>query len=596
MPQSLPTENFQAGAIEPLSGFAIAPRHDVPDAPLQHLPPRLGVADRDVQVPPSIASASISSIRRLVADRYLQCELHCSVSEGWLEVRHNGALIDRAELIAGWQHAAVDLANAPTPCDLSLHFLDSAKQPIEDVAIRHLFLSENWGQGQRKRLKCYVPFSSAGIFADFSVYPCCARQWLKPGLEAGNTKADEFSDLWNGPVYKKMRTDFLTGDYGAACRDDVCPILRGESAPIPPTDAVVHAVNEGLTELPFGPANLHHDIDMGCNLACTMCRNEKILPNQANIDRALEDIDSAIGMDALEKISFSGAGEIFVMRKVIKLLESDYFSKRNISVSVTSNITNFGPALWKRIEHNHFAFFAISVDGCSTELYESVRLGARWSVVEANMRFLAELQAQGKVESVIWQYTVQRANVADVGRAIERARELGYGGIRLIAQLGTLRGTNGNMFEDYDLAALDQLYDQIDGVGGFNDPRVIVSELGIDNRRYRTVERRLEVAEYIYDRAGFSPGSRRLQSPSEWKKCSAIVTQLLADLADGTVERPAHLPARHQNFVRRFRATARNAIPNLRALAGLIAKRERLGDAIDDRRLAFQAKAFLKAH
>jgi wyosine [tRNA(Phe)-imidazoG37] synthetase (radical SAM superfamily) len=549
---------FRPEHILPLSGFSYdgtGKVDDVSDA-VAIWPASRSILAADHYPHDDVVAASQCSILRIDDKPFLQCTLHFPAKRGWLAVYRDAVLIDQAELAEGWQHSAVALKETPVPSELTIQFLDHNREPVEGAQITSMFLSDDWGQGQRKRLKCYVPFTSINIFADFSVYPCCARQWLKPGLEAGNAKTDSAADLWNGPVYQKMRAEFLAGNYDATCRSDVCPLLHSEQTPPQPPVAVIHAVNEGLTQVDYGPHNLHHDIDYGCNLACTMCRNEKILPNAGNIDQALTDIKSVTELGNLEEISFSGAGEVFIMARVVKLLESDYFSSRGTKIDITSNLTHFNDKLWSRIQHNRFNVFVVSADGCSEKTYEHVRTGAKWATVERNMEFLSQLRQQNKIDFISWQYTVQKANVHDVAQAIVKARALGFDSIRLIAQMGALDRTNGNMFEDYDAQALDQLYEQIDSVDGFNDPRVILSELGIDNRRYRTVERRLELAEYIYDRTGFLGDSKQLAWHFNWQKCRHIVEGIIADRQSGAVSRKTPLPARHRDFVRRFLETA----------------------------------------
>ena len=567
---------FPSATVEPINGFSSTLVEQQADAvgntPLSYI---VGHLEQSAPPYPYAAASPTCSIRRLTGHRYLQCELSFPEKNGWLEVFHNDVLVDKAELVAGWQHAAVDIAALPTSAELTLVFRGAARQLVDGVLVKAIFLSDTWGKGQRKRLKCYVPFTSTSVLADFTVHPCCALQWLKPGQQAGNTKTDRLADLWNGPVYQKMRADFLAGDYDAACRSDVCPVLRSEHPPAPPSEAVVHAVNEGLTQLAHGPTFMHHDIDYGCNLECVMCRPQKILPNKASIAQALTDLNDVAEMNSLAEVSFSGAGEVFIMAEIIKLLESDYFSSRNIKLDITSNLTHFTPKLWNRISHNNFGMFVVSADGCSTEIYEAIRVGAKWSAVDANMRFLSELRRQGKIGSIGWQYTVQRSNIADVGSAITRARDLGFDVIRLIAQMGTLDRTNGNMFEDYDRDALDQLYDQIESVGGFDDPLVLLTELGIDNRRYRTVERRLELAEYVYDRFGFLEGSKRLAAPADWQKCRLVVAGIVADIKSGAVEKPDALSPRHRGFVGRFLETARADRPAHGKLRSMI-RRPRL--------------------
>jgi hypothetical protein len=260
-------------------------------------------------------------------------------------------------------------------------------------------------------------------------------------------------------------------------------------------------------------------------------------------------------MGGLENVSFSGAGEVFVMAKVVRLLESDIFSSRGIVVNITSNLTHFNERLWERIRHNRFGVFAVSIDGATTEIYEKIRIGARWASVRRNLSFLSSLRREGKIQHLTWNYTVQRGNVADVGAAVRLARELGFDLIRFIAQFRSHKRSDGNPFEEGDMEALDRVQAQLEAEDAFDDPRVLTSELGLRHGRHRTVEHRLEMAEYLLGLALMMGTPRTLVYDEEWQKCVRLVAKVRADIEAGTAE-PA-FSARNLEFLRRFARIAR---------------------------------------
>lgn len=597
MPSLEMIDIFPSGMVSPITGFfASAAGQSVEAAEHRTLSYKVGDLDDGAPPRPHLAVTPSCSILRIADKRYLQCELNFPKKAGWLDVSHDSVLIDRAELIMGWQNAAVDLQSLPPSVELALTFRDANGIEVEDVLIRALWASDDWDMGQRRRLKCYLPFSTEVVTADFSVYTCPCPTWLKPGTCAGNTRNEGLAAMWNGPMFMGMRKQFLAGDYETSCRGDICPVLREKVSVGKPSKEIVRAVNEGMTELDFGPNWLQHDIDYGCNIECKMCRNEKILPNRDNIRHAFQDMDDVVALGSMTHASMSGAGEVFIMADVVKRLATDYFSSRNISISITSNLTNFNKALWDRIGHNEFLNLCVSADGCSTEIYELVRVGAKWARVNANMEFLSQLKKDGKIAQVSWNYTVQRENVCDVAAAIQRSRELGFDWIRLIAQVGALNRTNGNMFEDNDVAALDRLYDQIESVQGFGDSHVLMEELGIQERRYRTVERRLELAEYVYDRFGFVDGSKLLSAPDDWRKCKSLVYGVLEDVNCGVVRKPTSLPPRYRNFIERFLETMRANEPSGGSVLAIIRRPQNLRNLYADRAFARQVSRVLGSH
>ncbi|HEX8641341.1 MAG TPA: radical SAM protein [Allosphingosinicella sp.] len=543
--------------VRPLTGFDVC--GDPGDAPVQtdlFLFPTVNLPTDHQAGTPILLTRGEARIERLAAAPYLQLELRFPRAAGWLEVYHEDRLIDRAELMQGWQHSAVELKDVPVAAELTLVFRSDADADALEVLIRSIHLSDSWGRGQRRRLKCHHPFSLFAAFDDFSVYPCCARQWLKGDQRAGSTTDQSLAELWNGPVYQRMRGEFLAGDYSRSCREDVCPMLQAGGQASEPPPAAIAAINEGRTVVDYGPLRMYHDIDRGCNLECVMCRDEKILPNAAKVKQAIGDLKEAVQLGSLEQVWFSGAGEILIMADVVRLLESDTFSSAGVEVAFITNLTHLNDKLWNRIRHNSFANVTISADGASSAIYEKIRIGAKWPVVEKNMRFLARLRHSGEVRSITWNYTVQKDNVADIGRAVSLARELGFDTIRLIAQLGSLSRTNGNMFEDHDLEALDALHDELVRVDAFDDPRVVTSELGVGGQAYRSFQGRLELAQHIFERRGFVGDSKRALPRKEWQKCLRLMIGLKSDLEEGKMSAPGSLSPEQRDFLQRFARSA----------------------------------------
>ena len=129
--------------------------------------------------------------------------------------------------------------------------------------------------------------------------------------ESSNTREQRLRD-WNGPAYQRIRQPFLDGRYGEPV-EEICPYLLGEDVAAPPDEEVLAAVNARQTVLDYGIKTLQHDVDRGCNLSCTMCRDEKILPDAGNVARALRDVDDALEMGSLDALAWSGAGEVIAM-------------------------------------------------------------------------------------------------------------------------------------------------------------------------------------------------------------------------------------------------------------------------------------------
>ncbi len=265
----------------------------------------------------------------------------------------------------------------------------------------------------RRRLKCYLPFQRSTVVENGNVYPCLCPSWLKADGVVGNTKEARLPEIWNGEGYQRVRALFLEGRYGELCREEICPYLRGEQTAAQPADEVLAAVEAGQTIVEYGIKTLQHDVDKGCNLNCTMCREEKIAPDADNVARALRDVDDAAELGSLQAVNWSGAGEVLAMAPIVRAMETDRFSSGGIRLGITTNLTFFNESMWSRIGHNQI-WLTVSIDGCSPEVYEPIRVGARWDTVLANLRMVAELRRTGRLRKLVWNYTVMRQNVRDV--------------------------------------------------------------------------------------------------------------------------------------------------------------------------------------
>ena len=247
---------FASGTVEPIAGFRVPMPSELPRTTSEHSLPLFlpSASDAAGEAPAANAFATYGcTIRCTTGQPYLQCKLYFDRAEGSLEIYHHDRFIDRADLFRGWQYSAVDVSGAPPGEPLTLRFCDHAGNEVSGTLIENLSMSDTWGQGQRRRLKCSLPFTFAAIGTDFDVYPCCARQWLRGNPCAGNVRTDDLATIWNAPAYVEMRQNFLDGDYASSCREEICPYLRSESVAMEHNESVIQAINDGNNHIGFWP-------------------------------------------------------------------------------------------------------------------------------------------------------------------------------------------------------------------------------------------------------------------------------------------------------------------------------------------------------
>ncbi|MDD5585614.1 MAG: radical SAM protein [Alphaproteobacteria bacterium] len=365
----------------------------------------------------------------------------------------------------------------------------------EEVSLTNVSLVDSIDDFVVSPLKCYWPFSLMSIIVDGGMYPCQCGVFLNNQFRYGEVRSTDVMTAWNGPAMQDMRKAFYAEEYGRHCRTNVCPVLNGEMNWPLPSVSIIRQINDGQTVLKTPPENLVHMIDYGCNLACTMCRKEKILPSPINIDHAMHDLDEILRLGTLKTFHTSGTGEPLMFKPFVERLKSDYFSSREIQIGMNTNLICFSEKLFERVQHNHWERISVSADGCTKETYESIRRGAKWKVFERNLRALSRFRKEGKVKVIKWNWVILRNNVHELDKAILFVKELGFDQILFVLQRG--KKNDDNIFEECDLTALDIAYEKIDSVGGFDLPYVSLGSANcLRNRRYKTLNFLLSMAQY----------------------------------------------------------------------------------------------------
>jgi radical SAM protein with 4Fe4S-binding SPASM domain len=103
-----------------------------------------------------------------------------------------------------------------------------AKELKLDVCMPPNFITGNAAKEEQAILNkkaCRAPFDSMFIVSDGKVIPCTWFSFKK--WAAGDFRKENFYEIWNGAVYKKLRTSFRTGEYTEYCFN--CPVYGDET-------------------------------------------------------------------------------------------------------------------------------------------------------------------------------------------------------------------------------------------------------------------------------------------------------------------------------------------------------------------------------
>ena len=136
-----------------------------------------------------------------------------------------------------------------------------------------------------------------------------------------------------------------------------------------------------------------------CNLRCQMC------PIQFRHDGpphgvAFMDYDAFTRLidqfTRSTELHLQGLGEPMMHPRLFDMIE--YAAKKGIRVTSTSNMTLLSPRRAERCVTSGLAELNISVDSATPEIYERIRVGARFERVERNVALLQETRARLRSE------------------------------------------------------------------------------------------------------------------------------------------------------------------------------------------------------
>jgi sulfatase maturation enzyme AslB (radical SAM superfamily) len=237
-------------------------------------------------------------------------------------------------------------------------------------------------------------------------------------------------EAFNSPNMRRTRLQMLAGERPAACRS----CFQQEDLGVGSHRTHMNALFADEVDLPgllatTGPDGtldrfpIHLDLRFGntCNLSCIMCSfpvSSRLGAGRtpawttANIDpyRDDEHLWRTLREHANEiRYLYIAGGEPFMQpghRRLLELL-TETGAAGNIKIHYNSNLTVLPQGLWPLLHQFEHASIAASCDGIG-EVFERIRVGARWEDFVTNIRVARE-----HVE--VWlDVTVQRDNVASL--------------------------------------------------------------------------------------------------------------------------------------------------------------------------------------
>lgn len=265
--------------------------------------------------------------------------------------------------------------------------------------------------------RCPRPFDTVTIDKNGNCYACECSGWLPEVI--GNLKIQTLSEVLQSSKVKKIRSTIHDGTY-AYCNENLCSWLQ---------DTKGGRKNWWTIDLKPLLKEIRLGIDDSCNLSCPSCRIEKIFEKRGIklksrfrlADRVLEYIKSS---DNTLQIHIGSDGDPFASL-VYRYFINKCPKKSNLTFSIQTN----GLLIKKMFARNQWMFkqlkrIGVSVDGCTTDTYEVLRKGGKFSLLLENLQFLKQLK-QTHNFSLQFHCVVQKINVHQLFDYVKFAFDLG---------------------------------------------------------------------------------------------------------------------------------------------------------------------------
>ncbi|MBY0587948.1 SPASM domain-containing protein [bacterium] len=264
------------------------------------------------------------------------------------------------------------------------------------------------------RSSCYAAHVSMYFDTLGNVLACCQNT----KYPVGNVQTERLPDIWNGPKIKKLRNALEKDRFGAGCQFCEWQISVGN---------YVNAFTRNFDRFPVTSQNpdwprmMEFSVSNTCNLECIMCigtlsssiraRREGLPPlPKAYSEQFFHDLRPFL--KHLEFAKFLG-GEPFLAAESFRVWDLMHEEKANILCNVTTNGTQWNDRVENVLERFPISI-CISMDGTTAKTVESIRVNAKFDVVNENFRRFHRYCRERKTDITLT-YCLMRQNWHEFG-------------------------------------------------------------------------------------------------------------------------------------------------------------------------------------
>lgn len=299
-----------------------------------------------------------------------------------------------------------------------------------------------------KKFVCLNPFENIEILARGEVYTCCSS-FIKHNHYIGNINEDSFDEIWNSRKAKQLRYSVSMGNF-EYCHKNCIAIKSCDLQKT--TDYFQYRKDYNFNyksiedcRMETYPKIITLSCDESCNLYCTSCRNRRKILSKEESEKLYHTLVKKVLplMKDCEHLSLLGSGDIFASNSCMKFLKhvtKEKFPKLNLHIITNAQL--FTELNWSKLDNLEGIPIKldISVDGATADTYEKIRRGAKWKILNENLKFISSLKVQGKVKYIRLNFVVQLDNYAEIKKFIKFAEEKNVDAVwfQRIANWGTV--------------------------------------------------------------------------------------------------------------------------------------------------------------
>ena len=281
---------------------------------------------------------------------------------------------------------------------------------------------------------CVAPFRNAEFLTSGEVWQCVSggwneeeKRWINAWITtgpAGNILTDKWEEIWNGSTAQKLRESMHDGSM-KYCDESECGFLHRwnretidesvydngyfpifdestfhklwNNKTINPTgeEKYKKIIKEKITKLETGPECVIFSHDRSCNLKCPSCRPDFIQSSgiQRKIAENIQDKILKFALTDANELYITASGDGFggeFWRNLLKSITMEtYPNTKNLHLHTNAN--GWTEKMWNLLPNLHLIpriTAEISIDACSKETYEQIRLGGNWDILTKNLDFI----------------------------------------------------------------------------------------------------------------------------------------------------------------------------------------------------------------